>query len=125
MPRAKVVVDVGPLADLVHGRPRLVRARGRELGIVRWGDAVYAVRNLCAHMGASLCSGTVTALTVSEDALGEVTTDPARPVVNCPWHGWAYDLGTGRSLLDPDHVRVKTYPVTVIAGRVLVEVEGS
>ena len=33
-------------------------------------------------------------------------------VIRCPWHGWEFDLETGRSLLEPKRVGLKTYRVT-------------
>lgn len=32
--------------------------------------------------------------------------------MRCAWHGWEFDLTTGRSLVDPT-VRARTYPVTI------------
>jgi nitrite reductase/ring-hydroxylating ferredoxin subunit len=121
VPRTTTIVDIGAASEFEHARPRIVAAGGRELGVIRWGERFYAVRNVCAHMGARLCSGTVTATTSAEGPLAEVAADPDRPVVNCPWHGWTYDLESGRALLDPDHFRVRTYPTRVASGRVLVE----
>ncbi len=34
----------------------------------------------------------------------------------CPWHGWEFDIPTGRSVLNPHRVRVRTYEVRVEAG---------
>ena len=45
----------------------------------------------------------------------------ARAKLSCPWHGWEYDVRTGRSLCEPEKVRVRTYPARVEDGRVLVE----
>jgi nitrite reductase/ring-hydroxylating ferredoxin subunit len=33
-------------------------------------------------------------------------------ILACPWHGWEFDLLTGRALADP-RVRLRLYPVTV------------
>jgi nitrite reductase/ring-hydroxylating ferredoxin subunit len=121
VPRTPTTVDVGATSEFEHARPRIVAAGGRELGVIRWRDRFYAVRNVCPHMGARLCAGTVTASTSAEGPLDEVTADPDRPVVNCPWHGWTYDLKSGRALLDPEHFRVRSYPTRVASGRVLVE----
>jgi 3-phenylpropionate/trans-cinnamate dioxygenase ferredoxin subunit len=32
---------------------------------------------------------------------GTYSLDPDRPVVVCPWHGWEYDLASGRTIFDP------------------------
>jgi nitrite reductase/ring-hydroxylating ferredoxin subunit len=34
-------------------------------------------------------------------------------ILSCPWHGWEFDLLTGKSLADP-RVRVKRYPTEVL-----------
>ena len=34
-------------------------------------------------------------------------------ILRCPWHGWEFDVTTGRSVFMPDAVRVKSYPVDV------------
>jgi nitrite reductase/ring-hydroxylating ferredoxin subunit len=40
-------------------------------------------------------------------------------IIRCPWHLWEFDLLTGLCLVDPK-VRVKTYPVSIEAGEVVV-----
>ncbi|MGN6564337.1 MAG: Rieske (2Fe-2S) protein, partial [Thermomicrobiales bacterium] len=37
----------------------------------------------------------------------------------CPWHLWEFDITTGHCLVDPK-MRVKTYPVTIEEGMVVV-----
>jgi 3-phenylpropionate/trans-cinnamate dioxygenase ferredoxin subunit len=34
-------------------------------------------------------------------------------VLVCPWHCWEFDITTGRSVFNPNRVRVRSYPVTV------------
>jgi nitrite reductase/ring-hydroxylating ferredoxin subunit len=41
--------------------------------------------------------------------------------MKCPRHGWQFELSSGRSYVQPDR-RIRTYPVTVEKGRVLLEV---
>jgi nitrite reductase (NADH) small subunit len=41
-------------------------------------------------------------------------------VLQCPWHGWEYDVETGRCLTDPDHTRVRVYQVKINSARVWV-----
>jgi nitrite reductase/ring-hydroxylating ferredoxin subunit len=40
-------------------------------------------------------------------------------IVACPWHGWEYDLLTGKMLAD-ERIRLKRYPVEVRDGTVYV-----
>ena len=44
MARKAMAVDVGAVGEFEHARPRIVAAEGRELGVIRWGDAVSAIR---------------------------------------------------------------------------------
>jgi nitrite reductase/ring-hydroxylating ferredoxin subunit len=110
-------VDVGAVERFLEGRPTILQVGGRELGIVRWRGGFYAVCNVCAHMGARLCEGTVTARVRSEGPTSPIELqDGEAPLINCPWHGWSYDAATGESVFDPRRFRVLTYPVTVRAG---------
>lgn len=34
-------------------------------------------------------------------------------IIRCPWHGWEFDITTGRSVFNPHKVRVRAYPVAV------------
>ncbi len=43
----------------------------------------------------------------------EYTYGMERHVLRCPWHGWEFDIATGRSLFDPERTRVRTYTVVV------------
>jgi 3-phenylpropionate/trans-cinnamate dioxygenase ferredoxin subunit len=40
-------------------------------------------------------------------------------MLNCPWHGWEYDIRTGQSWCDPNDIKVRAYPVTVEHGETL------
>jgi 3-phenylpropionate/trans-cinnamate dioxygenase ferredoxin subunit len=42
-------------------------------------------------------------------------------MVKCPWHGWEFDIRTGRSWCDPSRLRVRQYPVSVQPGAKLAE----
>ena len=50
---------------------------------------------------------------------GEIRVDETRKLLECPWHGWEFDLRTGQSYLDPIKTRIRPYPVTVESGVVL------
>ncbi len=71
----------------------------------------YAVRGMCPHQGGMLGAGRLAPLTVS-DAPGAYELAEHGGVLQCPWHGFTYDVTNGRCLGDP-RLRVKTYPVRV------------
>ncbi|MCH2213393.1 MAG: Rieske (2Fe-2S) protein [Fuerstiella sp.] len=117
--------DIGHITDYVQGTVRSVTVAGRSLAIVRNHDGFYAVRDTCPHQGAALSTGSV-AGDVSHCPVGE-TQQYTREgeVLRCPWHGWQFDLSTGRSLVDPERTRVRSYPVRVEHERVLVALRQS
>jgi 3-phenylpropionate/trans-cinnamate dioxygenase ferredoxin subunit len=50
---------------------------------------------------------------VEADAPGRVRFDGSQAFVQCPWHGWEFDIRTGQSYADPARTRVRSYPVDV------------
>jgi len=34
-------------------------------------------------------------------------------IIQCPWHGWEFEIATGRTYFNPHRMRVKTYDVTI------------
>jgi nitrite reductase/ring-hydroxylating ferredoxin subunit len=113
-------VVVAPLADFPPGSRRIVDVGGRSIGVLRAGDAFYAIRNRCPHQGGPLCTGRVFRRAVA-DLPGQVryTDDP--PLIACPWHGWEYDLATGQSFAGPGTDRVRAYDVSVEPGGAVAE----
>ena len=112
--------DVGKVTDYVSGTVSRVEVGGRPCAIVRHGDTFFAVRDICPHQGAALSGGSV-AGDVLPCQVGEVqryTKDGE--VLRCPWHGWQFELKTGKSLVDPEHIRVRSYRVRVEQGRVFI-----
>jgi nitrite reductase/ring-hydroxylating ferredoxin subunit len=82
---------------------KVVRVDGRQLALFRVEDRFYAVDNRCPHMGYPLAQGTVK---------GETLT--------CDWHNWKFNLEDGRCILRGSE-DVRSYPVTVVDGRVCVD----
>jgi len=107
---------VCPLSSLPPGSRRSVRFGGRDVVVFNVRGGLFAVRDVCPHQGAPLSSGIVVN-GVHSDRPGCYSWDPATPHIRCPWHGWEYDLTTGRSWSGPS--RVRTFPVTVEDGSTL------
>jgi nitrite reductase (NADH) small subunit len=114
------LVDVGAESDFDEGRSRLVVIDGREIGIVRWGDRIFAIRNHCPDQGGPLCAGPVRSLLEAGPDGEHVTLslDEGRPVIACPWHHYEFDLHTGHELRGGR--RAITYQVEREDGRVYV-----
>jgi 3-phenylpropionate/trans-cinnamate dioxygenase ferredoxin subunit len=113
-------VRLGPADELVDGQMRVSVVAGREIGVVRWEGELYAVRNICPHRGAPVCTGVVRP-TLDTDAGGSLRVVKDRPILICGWHRWEFDLRTGKAL--KDSLKLRTYPVSVGSdGEVVVDV---
>ena len=98
--------------ELQPGGVRIVEAEKRSIGIFNIRGEFYALRNTCPHKGAPLCRGIITGLVVSDAPL-QMQLTRAGEIVRCPWHGWEFDITTGRSVYNPHRMRVKTFDVAV------------
>lgn len=107
---ARYVVD--QLEAFPEGTRRVFDAGGRSVAIFNRGDRFFALRNICPHHGAPLCThelrGTMTA-----SKPGEYVYAQDGEIVRCPWHGYEYTVEDGRCLADPGSYRVKVYRVEV------------
>ena len=103
---------VCPLAELPPGARRIVEVDRRSIGVFNVDGRLYALRNRCPHRGAPLCQGIVTGLVTSSD-IYQADLERDGEILRCPWHGWEFDLTTGRSIFNPHRVRVKRYDVAV------------
>ena len=97
--------DVGSLANVPEGTGREVVVAGRILAIFRVGADVYAIDGMCAHQGGPLAEGSIEA-----------------GIVTCPWHGWQYDVRSGRQQITPTICQT-TFPVRIEGDRILVDVK--
>jgi nitrite reductase/ring-hydroxylating ferredoxin subunit len=122
-------VVVGRVEEIPPGQRKLVVPfRGKAgIGVFNLDGAFYALRNLCPHKSGPLCTGFVSGRMMADgpptmaDEGGLRYEEEAR-VIRCPWHLWEFDVPTGACLVDPT-VRVKTYPVVVEDGQIVVQYE--
>jgi nitrite reductase/ring-hydroxylating ferredoxin subunit len=105
-------IPVCGVEELPPGERKIVEVAGRSIGVFNVHGRYYALRNLCPHRRAPLCLGRVRGLVVS-DGPYNVRLERDGEIIACPWHGWEFDIATGRSHFNPHKVRVKTYDVTV------------
>jgi 3-phenylpropionate/trans-cinnamate dioxygenase ferredoxin subunit len=98
--------------DIPPGARRIVRVRGRSYGVFNLDGTFHALLNRCPHQGGELCKGPLQTF-IEADAPGRVRFDGSQSFVQCPWHGWEFDVRTGRSYADPARMRVRSYPVDV------------
>ena len=77
-------VPVARLADLAEGKPHRVTYQDYPMVLVREGERVFALAEICSHLGGPLSEGTVE---------GEC--------IRCPWHGSLFRLEDGEVAESP------------------------
>jgi nitrite reductase/ring-hydroxylating ferredoxin subunit len=97
--------SVAQLAELPPGAMRYVEVDGLPIALANVEGNVYAFGDSCRHQGGPLSSGALIGTTVT-----------------CPWHGWTYDVRTGKSIVPPIGLRVPTYPVSIVDGTIVIAV---
>src|SRR3954463_7991942 len=108
--------------DVLEGGRVVVDVEGTEVGIFRLDGRLYAWENRCAHVGGPVCQGVmmnrvVERLDGERRSLGDDFWDtmPIAP----PWHGYEYDVRTGRHPSDPT-ARLRPIEVEEQGGEILV-----
>jgi nitrite reductase/ring-hydroxylating ferredoxin subunit len=95
---------VAGAADLPVGQGLSVEVNGVSIALFNAGSGrFHACGGVCPHEDGPLAEGWLEA-----DA------------VVCPWHGFDFDLGTGRCRVDPD-LGVPVFAVRVVEGAVEVD----
>lgn len=102
---------VAKASDIGPGERRLVEVKGHSIGIFNVNGTFVAALNVCPHELAPVCRGRLGGTTLPSPP-GEYRWGREGEILACPWHGWEYDLLTGRALTDP-RVRLRLYPVSV------------
>jgi 3-phenylpropionate/trans-cinnamate dioxygenase ferredoxin component len=95
------------LDELGDGAVRRFDVNGVFVAVVRVGDRVFAVNDVCSHANVSLSGG-------------EVWCDELE--LECPKHGSAFSLLTGEAITLPATQPVAVYPATVVDGSIEVDV---
>jgi len=89
--------------ELVPGEARRFDVEGLPIALVRIGDDVYAIGDLCTHENVSLSEGEV---------------DVEERLLECWKHGSQFSLVTGEPLQLPALKPTPVYPVEVHDGEV-------
>jgi len=79
-----------------------------DVAVVRVGDEVFAVEDVCSHAEFPLTDGEVDGTTIE-----------------CALHGSRFDLRTGKPLGPPATQPVRTFPVSVSNGDVYIDMENN
>lgn len=99
------------ITDVPEGGRKIVEIEGVEIGLFQVQEKFYAWRNLCPHMHAPVCKGRICG-TRMPSMVYEYEYGMENHILRCPWHGWEFDLTTGKHLIDSG-VKLKGFPVEV------------
>ena|SRR3974390_3050056 len=77
-------VRTAKVGELPAGTVREFHIEGKAVALANVGGKIYAINNTCLHRGGPLGQGTLEG-----------------KVVTCPWHGWEFDVTTGKVVQNP------------------------
>jgi nitrite reductase (NADH) small subunit len=89
--------------EIPAGAIREFAVEGKSIALSNIDGHFYAIDNTCLHRGGPLGQGEL-----------------GNKVVTCPWHGWQYDVTTGKLTMNPT-IGVKCYPVEVRGDDIFVD----
>jgi len=72
------------VTELPPGTVREIQIEGKSVAIANVDGKFYAIHNTCLHRGGPLGQGPLEG-----------------KIVTCPWHGWQYDVTSGKSVPNP------------------------
>src|ERR1700741_5681068 len=72
------------LGEVPPGTVRELQVEGKAIAMANVEGKVYAINSTCLHRGGPLGQGLLE---------GKVLT--------CPWHGWRFDVTSGRAMQNP------------------------
>jgi len=107
-------VEVCPASELPPGERTIVEVAElpHSVGVFNVGGEYHALANVCPHHLAPLCEGTITGV-MESDGVGDFQPAREGEVIQCPWHGWKFDIANGTSVSNPHKLRTRTYEATV------------
>lgn len=107
--------------EIPPGGRKLVEVRGRPIVIFNLGGDFHGLLDRCPHQGGPLSRGRLTGLVEADGEPGRYCWSREGEILRCPWHGWEFDIRTGRSRCEPDRIGTRSYDVTVEPGAAVLE----
>jgi naphthalene 1,2-dioxygenase system ferredoxin subunit len=83
-----------------------IEVAGRDIAIYTVGEEIYATDNLCTHGQARLCDGFLDG-----------------HQIECPLHQGKFDVRDGLATCEPAEEPLRSYPVKIEGGRVMVRLD--
>jgi nitrite reductase (NADH) small subunit len=90
---------------LAEGQGIEILYQGNVIAVFRHQGLVYALDGLCMHQGGPLARGKL-----------------ADGTIQCPWHGWMYELETGKNAVTGQRM-LRSYSVHEVDGKIAIDFE--
>jgi nitrite reductase/ring-hydroxylating ferredoxin subunit len=111
---------IGSAEQIPEGQHRVFEIKGKSVVVYNVQGEFFALLNYCPHQGAKMCTGKVSGTMLPSDVY-EYRLGRLGEIVRCPWHGWEFDIKTGKSLVRHD-VRLLRYEVVLEDGMLSVSI---
>lgn len=95
---------VASVSDVPNGEGREFVVGGRIVALFHVDGQFFALDGICPHAGGPLARGKLNGC-----------------IVTCPWHGWQFDVATGRHCLN-SRLQHPSFSVTVEGDEVFAEI---
>jgi nitrite reductase/ring-hydroxylating ferredoxin subunit len=92
--------------ELADQDPKAVTVEGESIVLCKVKDEVHAFANTCPHAGLPLDGGDVT-----------------DGVITCPFHGYTFNVCSGKNTTFETDPALKQFPVRITEGKVEIQVE--
>ena len=86
-------VKAAKKSEIPEDTGKLVQVNGQDIALFKAGGKIYAIHSVCPHQGGPLDEGGLDG-----------------NLVMCPWHGWQFDVQTGKCAFNPA-IKVPTFAV--------------
>ena len=86
---------IGSVEDFSEGNKWIIQVDDRPVALFKYEEKFYALKNGCLHQGFPLADGNV-----------------KKYMVECPLHGWVYDIRDGKCLSLGDRYTI-TYKLRI------------
>lgn len=96
-------VSVARVEEIPEGERKLVKVDGISIGVFHVNGQFSALRNTCLHRGGPVCTGPL---------IGAL--------LECPWHGFQYNVLNGELVIDP-RSKLDTFRVVIEDGEIFLE----
>ena len=106
--------------EILPGQRKLVNVRGRPILIFNLDGDYFGILDRCPHQGASLCKGQLVGL-VESDRPGQYNFSRNNEIIRCAWHGWEFDIRTGKSRCEPEKIKATQYNINTKTGSEIIE----